>query len=354
MGNITIQPRIYWRRNNDNYFFVRNDPAIYQNDHTTHVWTAEVNSTWNNRLGQTGMGVEFRQENINGNWVRNGNLSKSNLDGFHRTNLGMFLEHRFKYGEFDLTPGIYVTYYSDFKWNAFPGMDIGYLVRPDLRLYANLGKSYRVPTFYDMYYMSPFEEGSPDLEPEEAFSFEIGSRFMKRSLIIELNWFYQDARNLIDWVGTPVTDSTYFWKAANISNIKRNGIEIAFQLNMEKLVDKKMILKNVNLSYNFINSDLSNPVELSRYTLENLRHQLIFGFNLRILSDIFLDLKTRMNNREGGSNYCILDSRLYWEKRKGPYIYLEATNLTNTRYYEVMTPMPERWIRVGIMYQLGF
>jgi outer membrane receptor protein involved in Fe transport len=61
-----------------------------------------------------------------------------------------------------------------------------------------------------------------------------------------------------------------------------------------------------------------------------------------------------MNQREGNPNYWVFDSRLYWEKGEGPYIYVEATNLTNTLYFEVMTPMPGRWFRAGIMYQLGF
>jgi len=354
IGNFIVRPRIYWRRNNDNYFFFRNNPEVYQNDHTTHVVAAEINSTWNNRLGQTGIGLEYRREGILGDWIRNGVTSKSNLDGFYRNNLGVFLEHQIKYGKFDLTPGVYITHYSDFGWNAFPGIDIGFLARPDLRLYGNLGKSYRIPTFYDMYYKSPVEEGNPYLDPEKALTFEIGVRYFKNPLSIELNWFYQDAHDLIDWLGTPLTDSTYRWEAANISDIKRNRIEIAAQLNMESLVDKKWFLKNLYLSYNFINSDLTNPVELSRYILESLRHQFIFGFNTRIISHIFLDFKTRMNQREDDLSYWILDSRLYWDKGNGPYIYIEATNLTNTRYSEVMTPMPERWFRAGIMYQLGF
>jgi iron complex outermembrane receptor protein len=305
-------------------------------------------------MGETGLGLEYRKETINGNWVRGSTPSKSNLDGYYRNSIGMFLEHQFTFGRLDLTPGVFLNHYSDFGWNAFPGIDLGFLVRPDLRVYTNLGKSYRVPTFYEMYYESPVEEGNPDLKPEKALTFEIGSRYVKNPVSIELNWFYQDAYDLIDWIGLPLSDTTYLWKAANISNIKRNGIEIATQLNMERLVDNKLVLKNVYLSYNFINSDLSSSAVLSRYTLENLRHQFIFGLNIGIISGVFLDFKTRMNKREGESKYWVLDSRLYWENGKGPYIYIEATNLTNTQYSEVMTPMPGRWFRAGIMYQLGF
>lgn len=353
-GNMIIRPRVYWRRNNDHYYFFRDNPEIYQNDHTTNVGAFEINSEWDNPLGKTGFGLEYRRESIMGNWVRGGNQTKSNLDGYKRHSFGTFLEHQFHHRRFDITPGVYLTYYSDFGWYAFPGIDIGFLVLPDLRVYSNIGKSYRIPTFYDMYYQSPVEEGNPDLEPEKALSFEVGGRYMKAPLGIELNWFYQDGYHLIDWVGTPVTDTTYFWQAANISNTTRNGIEIAVQLNMERLVDKNILLKQVHLSYNFIHSDLTSGAEYSRYVLENLRHQLIAGLNTRLVSQIFLELKARMIQREGKPLYWVADSRLYWEKEKSPYIYLEATNLTDAKYEEVMTPMPGRWFRAGIMYRLGF
>jgi len=353
-GNITIQPRVYWRRNRDNYFFVRGIPEVYENLHITNVGAAEVNSYWVNPLGKTGIGLEFRKETIHGDWVRGGNESKSNLDGFYRNNFGTFLEHQFRINKLDITPGVYIAHYSDFGWNAFPGIDIGYALSNDLRLYSNLGKSYRVPTFYDMYYTSPVEEGNPNLKPEEAVTFELGARYIKNAFNFEFNWFYQDAHDLIDWVGVPVTDSTILWKATNIAHIKRNGIEIAAHLNMEKLINSRIGLKNVYMSYNYINSDLDSNAEISRYILENLRQQFIFGLNARIVSNLFLDFKTRMNQREGDVSYWLFDARIYWTTGQGPYVYVEATNITNTLYTEVMTPMPDRWFRAGLVFQLGF
>ena len=69
--------------------------------------------------------------------------------------------------------GIYANWYSDFGLNAFPGIDLGYNLTDKIRVYANAGKSYRIPTFYDQYYSSPAEQGNPDLAPEEAQTYEI-------------------------------------------------------------------------------------------------------------------------------------------------------------------------------------
>ena len=181
--NLTIKPRVYWRWNKDKYLFIRNNPGAYQNLHETNTLGAEVNSSYLSNFGTTGFGLEYRKEEIVGDWVRGGNESKSNLDGFHRDNFGIYADHKFKIGNrLDITPGIYVNWYSDFGWNAFPGMDIGYYINDNIRLYGNLGKSYRIPTFYDQYYSSPVEEGNADLKPEEALTYELGMRYGRISV----------------------------------------------------------------------------------------------------------------------------------------------------------------------------
>ena len=353
INNLLITPRIYWRGNRDNYFFVRSQPEIYENLHITHVGAVELNSSWLNALGQTGLGVEFRHESINGDWVRNGEQTKSNLNGFSRKSVGVFMEHQFKISKFDITPGVYINYYSDFDLNFFPGIDVGYSISKDFRLYGNIGKSYRIPTFYDMYYQSPVEQGNPGLRPEDALSYELGLRYINRYINLEINWFYQDASELIDWVAIPVTDTTFIWSASNFSNINRVGIEIAGQLNMENIL-RNNFLRSMMISYNFIDSDLQEKEITSRYVLENLRHQVNFGVDHMIAWQIYHHFKVRFNQREDETSYWVLDSKLYWDSQMGHTVFLEVTNLADTHYKEIMTPMPGRWFRAGIAYQFDF
>ncbi len=352
--NFTMAPRMYWRRNKDNYFFVRDQPEIYENLHFTNVGAMEVNTSWVNSLGESGMGIEYRYESILGDWVRNGEKMKSNLNGYSRQNFGIFLEHQFNILKLDIIPGVYINYYSVFGWNAFPGIDLGYNISPTLRIYGNIGRTYRIPTFYDMYYQSPAEQGNPDLNPEEAISLEMGIRFMNPSIHAELNGFYQHANELIDWVAMPQPDSTFIWTASNFSNIRRSGIEIACELDMENILNKHFFITNIQISYNFINSDLQDRELTSRYVLENLRHQMILGVDHKIFWQIHHHFKARFNHRESESSYWVLDSRIYWSSHKGLTAFMEATNLANTQYTEVMTPMPGRWFRAGLSYQFDF
>ncbi len=352
INNLTIKPRVYWRWNSDRYLFVRDNPDAYLNLHKTNTIGVELNSTYESQLGITGLGVEYRKEDIHGDWVRGGTESKSNLDGFGRESFGLFADHRFKLGEkFDMTPGIFVDWYSDFGWNAFPGIDFGYNLSEKVRVYGNIGKSYRIPAFYDQYYVSPTEEGNPDLQPEEAMTYEIGLRYMNRGISFEANYFYRDGFDIIDWVLDPV-DSV--WRTQNIQDIKTNGIELAFGIDFTEWIDQGFPIHHFSMSYNFLNQKMDEIEGVqSRYALENIRNQVILGVDHVIFGKIKNSFHLRYIDRVEQDPYVLLDDRIYFEQKGHYMIFLEATNLTDQKYTEVMTPMPGRWIRAGVNFKIS-
>jgi iron complex outermembrane receptor protein len=325
---------------------------VYENDHVTNVVGVELNATWQNILGETGFGLESRNEYIQGDWVRGGNESDSNLDGFSRENAGMYAEHRFKVGRsFDITPGVYLNWATDFGWNAFPGIDMGYSPAQRVRIYANAGSSYRIPTFYDQYYESPTEYGNPNLKPEEAIGYEAGVRYMGDGFSFEMNHFNRSASNLIDWVLDPA-DSAYY--ARNFQNVDANGIEISADLNLQEIVSRNFFIARIFASYNQIDQNLTDQSEVvSRYVLEHINRQVIAGVDFRIFN--FLSNHTRMRYIERVSQepYVLVDTKFIFEYNPQWLIYLEATNLFDEQYTEVMTPMPGIWVRGGLRFSIG-
>ena len=92
----------------------------------------------------------------------------------------MFLEHRFLLinNQLDITPGVSLSYYSDFDFQAFPGLDVGYKFSNNFKIYGNIGYSYRVPTFTEMYTSIPnFLAGNAKLKPEKALAEELGLKY---------------------------------------------------------------------------------------------------------------------------------------------------------------------------------
>ena len=80
-----------------------------------------------------------------------------------------FLEQRFDNLEkFDVTLGVAISSFSDFKTQFLPGLDLGYDITDNLKIFGNIGYTYRVPTYTDLYYSDPGNEGNSDLQPESA------------------------------------------------------------------------------------------------------------------------------------------------------------------------------------------
>ena len=342
-NNLTFKPRVYWRRNHDDYILIRSNPDYYHNLHTTHVYGAETNMTYRSALGLTGLGVELRRENINSN----------NLGDHERTIAGIFAEHRFYFfNKLDVTPGIYINWYSDYGWNYFPGLDVSFDITQSLKLFANLGRSFRIPTYTDLYYKGRDNIGNSNLEPESALTYEGGVKLFQKGFWGQISYFKRDASNLIDWVRG---DSEQLWQPQNFHNVDIQGIEATFEFNFNQLIEGNFPLQKFTANFTYIDAAWLNPPAEpaeSRYGLENLKHQLILGANTRIYKDFYFDLRFRFLDRVTQDNYNVVDTRLYY-KRENLNIFAEATNLTNTSYKEsIYVQMPGRWLRAGVQLTL--
>ncbi|MEL6945760.1 MAG: TonB-dependent receptor plug domain-containing protein, partial [Bacteroidota bacterium] len=84
-GDWVVKPRLYWRRNQDEYVFLREDPDFFRNLHVGNTIGAELNTSYNSQFGITGIGVDVNQVS----------LSSNNLGDRDRTAVSIFLEHRF-------------------------------------------------------------------------------------------------------------------------------------------------------------------------------------------------------------------------------------------------------------------
>jgi iron complex outermembrane receptor protein len=95
--------------------------------HISNKVGVETNVVFNSKLGKTGVGID----------VARVFLVSTNLGNHNRTVLTGFLEHRFELldEKLDITPGIAISHYSDFDSKAFPGLDIGYRISDEFKLY---------------------------------------------------------------------------------------------------------------------------------------------------------------------------------------------------------------------------
>ncbi|WP_339916077.1 TonB-dependent receptor plug domain-containing protein [Yeosuana marina] len=333
---LTLKPRMYWRRNQDEYIFVRQDPSIYRNLHQTNKVGAEMNMQYNSNLGITGFGIDIAKVY----------LSSNNLGNRNRFMTTMFLEHLFKLADnkLDITPGVAVTYFSDFKFHAFPGVDIGYKLSDQLKAYGNIGYTYRIPTYTDLYYSDPTTLGDANLKPEEAISEELGLKFFTNHFSASVAFFNRDADKLIDYVKDNVDD---LWQATNIRQLNTKGFELATNFNF-KLGN---LNQDLNLSYSFLEDDIKSlNVNFSRYSINSLKHHVTSKLSTSFIKNVTQNIVYKYAERTNGESYSVVDASIN-ATFNGFEVSVIANNIFNTDYTETnLVPMPKGNMLFGLTY----
>ena len=248
--NLVLKPKIYWRRGQDEYIYIRDNPSVYRNLHITNKISAELSGSYFSNLGITGFGLDMSSYDI----------SSNNLGEHSRKTINLFFDHQFKVlnEKLILSPGISLSYFSDMSWHSFPGLDLGINVSSNLKFYGNIGKTYRIPTYTDLYYSDKTTIGNENLVPESASSIEIGMKYNKSLLSMSFSYFQRNAKNIIDYVKENEDD---LWNARNIGSLKTSGFEFDF----------KYFFKNKNfmsIGYTNLSDDkyISN-INFSRFQL---------------------------------------------------------------------------------------
>ena len=350
--DLIIKPKLYWKRNQDMYVYLRQDPSVYRNLHISNKVGIEVNASTSNSIGNLGLGIDLSKVS----------LTSNNLGNRNRTMLNMFIEQQIKFQneKIDLTPGIAITYFSDvstrlnYQSNFFnnlffyPGMDLGYRFKKNLKLYSNVGYTYRIPTYTDLFYSSPTTLGNENLKLEKALTKEIGLKYLKSNFNLSMSLYQRDASDIIDYVRNNEAEP---WQANNIREITTNG----FELNMGyKFYLGAFRPQSINIGYSNINDDLlETDFTFSRYALNSLKNQITATYMFQIRDFISSTLTFKNSERLNNDSYTVVDFRT-------SYIYDRFTisfilnNITDTEYSETnLVPMPGFNSLVGIKYSIN-
>ena len=331
-SNLLIQPKVYWKRGQDEYIFIRNNPSIYRNLHITNKLGAEVNGTWEHKMGTTGVGFELASVSIQSN----------NLGEHARTLVHGYLEHRFASNRWDITPGFSVSHYSDQDTFFYPGIDVGFQITGNSRLYFNSGYTYRIPTYTDLYYSDLSTLGNEFLRPEKALSTELGFRLRQNNWKLSLALFQRDAKNYIDYVKSAGDER---WQATNIDQILSQGGELDVVVNINR--------HKFAMGYAYLKDDVERISSvLSRYAINSRKHHVSSRWTLRWNSFITSSVSYRYAEQDSGYNYNVVDANMSYAKGRVK-LSLSAHNILNAAYTEQnLVPMPKGHALLSLHYQL--
>ncbi len=332
----TVHSVFYWRRNRDMYVFIRDNPDFYKNLHINNRVGASIDVSLENKWGETGIGMDFNK----------GFLESNNLGDHNRSTLNMFLEHRFQWldSKLDITPGIALSYYSDFKFFTYPGIDVGYRFSNYFKFYANLGFTSRIPTYTNLYYESPAEEGNANLKPERALTYDVGFYYNPKKYQINLAYFSRNSKDLIDWTKVNEADK---WQASNYNQTLTRGIELSGKYAFKILA----MPQKIHMSATKMDDEISDDSNLfSRYALSSFKHRVTLGLQSDYSSALQSNLSYAYTERIVGEKYHLLSFMVRYTYKHWQ-LNFDARNILNEEYTETnLVPMP----KFNIMSALSF
>lgn len=331
-SNLSVNSSVYWRRGQDMYLLKRENPSFYRNMHIGNNVGGTVNASYESPIGITSVGIDYRKEF----------LTSSNLGERKRDVTQVFFDHQFRFfnQKLEINPGASWANYSGDNF-LYPGVDVGFIFNPNHKVFGAVSKGFRIPTFTDLYYVSPTEIGNANLVPESAISSELGYRFQNEKILAKASGFIRNTNDGIDWL-KPTEESP--WTAENVGKIHLKGFETEFKHQLFPFL-------NYRLGYTYLDNQYKNK-ELSRYALQNLKHQFVAQLDVKFLKFFSNQLIYKYSERVNLGSYNILDEQLNF-RIKDLNFYVLINNLTNTKYTESnLVPMPGRWFHLGFTYQI--
>ncbi len=379
-GAWRLDAQAAYRANYDRYEWHRGQ-RLYGNFHFMQTATAAISGHYASRIGTSSFGLGVRNENIHstnlGDTI-NPNGQVPNVEGFrlsdlrvldlvrggNRLHLLSYAEQTFHYAGWSASLGVNGSYNSLFGFHWGGGANVGYEIVRDNHIYVNTNRSYRIPTFTDLYYNAGNQLGNRDLKPEEAWLLSIGYkgdwRFDERSigggrLSVKADAFYRLGRNIIDWVYV-AEDTRRPYHAANQQRVNATGAELSVAYRLDEW------LRCVSVDYAYTCLDLNLRESGSRY-LDYLSHKLILRLEHGICKGFGASWTMRFQKREGQYNdtdgivrdyqpVWLLDGSLFWQNG---YLRVSAdcTNITNRHYYDYGGLLqPGAWARISFRAQL--
>jgi iron complex outermembrane receptor protein len=335
-SSIKMTPKVCLRRNEDHYVFNRENPSLYENFHTTWSINGENSLQWMTKLGMTSAGMEA-------GWEK---MSSSRLDTLSRWKGGFFLEqHLAPRKNLLLVLGGFAYRYSDWGWQLWPGADAGVQLSRSFKLFGSVNRSFRVPTYTELYYLSPSNQGDPELQPEEGWVYEVGANWSRQRFTSNIAVFRRDGDHIIDWVRQ--AGSTDLWRARMIGDVNMNGIEFDFNASFDDFP-----ISSIYGSYTFLDTDRDLGSLESAYALANLKHQFQLSIYHWWMNPLKQSWKLRYEERNGDEGHFLVDTHMRLEL-ENLAVFAEASNLLDEHYTDIKSlPLPGRWVRFG--FDIGF
>jgi len=342
---VVLEQRLGGRRHRDRFTLVRDDPDRYRNDHATRRAAVETRLLVDAGHGLAlAAGIEGVYEDIRSDGIRGGAAGPA-LGDHERRRASASLEiagrrrvlHWSLGARLDAWSGLVPT----LSRSAAASLDLG----DGVLLRASSGTVYRVPTFTELHYEDPANQGDPGLLSEHGWSWDLGGEVRRGPWTLVWEYFARHERDLIDWVRPAAADAEP-WRVMNIAGGEVRGWSQTCRVETPRG-------DSAYLNHAYLDRERDLPGDLAaKYDFLAPRHLVSAGVAAGVGRSLRFTAQARYREHSDGRGHLVADagaSRSWAACR----LDLAVTNLIDREYEEIPgVPLPGR--RITLSTRLAF
>ncbi|MFA6128852.1 MAG: TonB-dependent receptor [Bacteroidales bacterium] len=377
-GKVNLRQSLFYRLHTDEFSLFRTDPPAWYvapNYHLTQTDGSKTDAWFTSALGKTALGFEYRHETIWSTVLGEISGTQKDIPGIagirynhygSRSHFSLTVEQQVETGRIKWNGGVVFHKVQSVKnyFQVYPGLDISYAASKALKTFISFNRAFRLPTFTELYYKSPVNQGNAALLPETAWHSEAGADYHLHGFSARISGFYRYATQSIDWVRTA---SETVWHTENLGKIKTYGVETGISWSPAENKILTRFIDRFDLGYRHYFQHHTVDSYYSQYVLDYLKWKMSAGLTVNIWAPLRFTANLVWQERNGTYTafdasqnmievdykpFMVADVKLTYTIR---WITLigECSNLFNREYFDLSSvPMPGAWYKVGLEFNL--
>jgi iron complex outermembrane receptor protein len=321
-----------FRRHSDLFVLYRDQPDVFANHNADESEQLAVRRREEMSTAATlYYGVEAFHESIISN----------NLGDHGRSRAAGYIAADFRaIKRFSLTISAREEIYRIFSAAFTPTLAGGAWLSPQWKLRASASRAFRIPSYTDLYYHDPGNQGNPALRPESAWTFETGADWVPSARLRgDLTLFDRRVTDGIDYYRLTPSD---IWRALNIQNLDFKGWEASLRWTPSTT-------HTLDFRYTALHGTQDTiAAGFTKYTFNYPTGSGVFQWQITPRANFVFRTRVGALARPAQSPYALWDLYAALPRHK-VHPYLQVTNTTNTSYQSIPgVPMPGRTIIGGV------
>ena len=321
-----------FRRHSDLFVLYRDQPDVFANHNADESEQLAVRRREEMSTAATlYYGVEAFHESIISN----------NLGDHGRSRAAGYIAADFRaIKRFSLTLSAREEIYRIFSAAFTPTLAGGAWLSPQWKLRASASRAFRIPSYTDLYYHDPGNQGNPALRPESAWTFETGVDWVPSARLRgDLTLFDRRVTDGIDYYRLSPSD---IWRALNIQNLDFKGWEASLRWTPSTT-------HTLDFRYTALHGTQDTiAAGFTKYTFNYPTGSGVFQWQITPRANFVFRTRVGALARPAQSPYALWDLYAALPRHK-VHPYLQVTNTTNTSYQSIPgVPMPGRTIIGGV------